>query len=70
MEITKQTAVDDVVKGYPALTRVFIQFGLPCLVCGEPFWGTIEELAQQNNVDPANLVKKLNKKRHETDEKI
>ena len=70
MEITKQTAVDDVLKGYPVLTRVFIEFGLPCLVCGEAFWGTIEELAQQNNVDPENLVKKLNEKRHEINEKI
>jgi hybrid cluster-associated redox disulfide protein len=70
MQITKDTSVDDVLKGYPTLTRVFIQFGLPCQVCGQAFWGTIEELAQQNNVNPENLVKKLNEKRHEIDEKI
>ena len=37
MEITKDTLVEDVLRGYPSLSKVFIELGLPCLVCGEAF---------------------------------
>ena len=70
MEITKDAKVEDLLNEDPSLSKIFIELGLPCLVCGQAFWGTIEELAQQNNVDPENLVKKLNEKRHKIDEKI
>jgi len=70
MQITKDSPVEEVLREYPSLSKTFIKIGLPCQVCGQAFWGTIEELAQQNNVDPENLVKKLNEKRHEIDEKI
>ncbi|HEC79386.1 MAG TPA: DUF1858 domain-containing protein [candidate division WOR-3 bacterium] len=70
MKITEQTSVEEIVAKYPGMTKVFIDFGLPCLVCGEPFWGTVEELARQNNVDLKSLIKALNKKKEEFDEKI
>ncbi len=70
MKITEETQVEDVLAGYPALTKVFIEFGLPCLVCGEPFWGTIGELARKHNVDVNELLKKINKIKKEIDEKI
>ncbi len=69
-KITEHTPVADVLKGYPTLTQVFIEHGLPCLVCGEPFWGTIEELSRQHDADCTALIKKLNQKRREIDEKI
>ncbi len=68
-EISRNTSVEDVIKGYPTLTKVFIDFGLPCLVCGEPFWGTIEELARQNDVDINVLLNKLNQQKRKFDEK-
>lgn len=69
-KITEHTPVADVIKVYPTLTQVFIEHGLPCLVCGEPFWGTIRELSQQHGTDVKTLVEKLNQKRREIDEKI
>lgn len=68
--ITKESNVEDLLTSYPSLTRVFIAHGLPCLVCGNPFWGTISELAQKHSVDLAKLLKELNEKRLEIDEKI
>ena len=70
MEITENTLIEDVLNGHPALTRVFIEFGLPCLVCGEPFWGTVEELAREHKVDVSALLKGLNSAKKEMDEKI
>jgi len=70
MDITKDTSVEEALKGHPALTKVFIDLGLPCFVCGEAFWGTVEELARQNNIDASELVNKLNKKIKEYNDKV
>ncbi|MBN2621663.1 DUF1858 domain-containing protein [candidate division WOR-3 bacterium] len=61
MDITKESLVEDVLKAHPGLARVFIQEGLPCLVCGESFWGTIEELARQHGKEASAIVDSLKK---------
>ncbi len=43
--ITQSTRVEDLVEEYPKAIGMFIEHGLPCVVCGQPFWGTIQELA-------------------------
>lgn len=68
-EITANTHIDELLAAYPFLSRTFIEFGMPCMVCGEPFWGTIEELSRQHNVDTAVLVKQLNQRKVEIDAK-
>ncbi len=68
--ITEESNVEDLLSSYPTLARVFIAHGLPCLVCGSPFWGTIAELAQKHTVDLVKLLKELNEKKMEIDEKI
>lgn len=68
-EITEKTIIDELLAEYPVLSKTFIQFGLPCLVCGEPFWGTIEELAEQHDADVKELVNKLNEKKRQIDVK-
>ncbi len=68
-EITEKTIIDELLAEYPVLSKTFIQFGLPCLVCGEPFWGTIEELAGQHDADVKELVNKLNEKKRKIDVK-
>jgi Ni,Fe-hydrogenase I small subunit len=39
--------IDDLIRCYPNAVGFLIKKGLPCVVCGEPFWGTLAELAQQ-----------------------
>ncbi|UCG92846.1 MAG: DUF1858 domain-containing protein [candidate division WOR-3 bacterium] len=68
--IAKDTAISDVLDKFPNLVTVFIDHGLPCLVCGQPFWGTIEELAQKHNIDVAILLEKLNEKKRDIGEKL
>ena len=67
--ITKEMHIDQLLAQHPSLSKIFIEFGLPCLVCGEPFWGTVEELASQHNVDITELLEKLNQKKREIDTK-
>ncbi|MGD8979469.1 MAG: DUF1858 domain-containing protein [candidate division WOR-3 bacterium] len=67
--ITAQTHIDQLLTRYPSLSRTFIEFGLPCLVCGEAYWGTIEELARQHDVNVSKLVNVLNDNKREIDAK-
>ncbi len=67
MQITEKTSVEDLLAVYPHLAKVFVEFGLPCYVCGEAFWGTIEELAQRYNVDTDRLIKVLKEKTQESE---
>lgn len=64
-----KTHIDEILAKYPSLSKVFIEFGMPCLVCGEPFWGTVEELASQHNANADRLVDKLNEQREEINAK-
>jgi hybrid cluster-associated redox disulfide protein len=70
MKITQDTSIEDILKQYPHLVRVFVAHGLPCLVCGNPYWGTVSELAEQHSIDIAVLVKELNEKKQRIDEKL
>ncbi len=58
--ITKDTRIEDLMENYPQAVQIFVRLGLPCLVCGEPFWGTIEELAQKHNADLHRILQCLN----------
>ncbi len=43
--ITRTISIEDLLGEYPSSVKFLIDKGLPCLVCGEPSWGTLEELA-------------------------
>lgn len=60
---TRHTQIEDLMRAYPGAVGVMVEQGLPCVVCGEPFWGTIEELAYQkgwNDIRIQQLVDQLN----------
>ncbi len=62
--ITKDMAIEELVKACPKAVGLLIEEGLPCVVCGEPFWGTVAELAGQKGwTEPQidRLVEKLRK---------
>ncbi|KAF5070171.1 hypothetical protein DSECCO2_225010 [anaerobic digester metagenome] len=49
MEINRQILVEDLVREYPFASRFLSDRGLQCIICGEPAWGTLEELALDKN---------------------
>ena len=64
MSIKKDIPIEDLIQDYPEAVRFLIDNNLPCVVCGEPFWGTLEELARQVNWDDDKidaLVEKFNR---------
>ncbi|MBE0431994.1 DUF1858 domain-containing protein [candidate division WOR-3 bacterium] len=68
-EITADTHIDELLVEYPSLSKTFIEFGMPCLVCGEPFWGTIAEMSKQHRTDIEKLVNQLNQRKAQIDAK-
>ncbi|MDD3732696.1 MAG: DUF1858 domain-containing protein [candidate division Zixibacteria bacterium] len=63
MGIKKDILIEDLIRTYPQAVRFLINNHLPCVVCGEPFWGTLEELARQEGWDSErieNLVTSFN----------
>jgi hypothetical protein len=64
LSIKKDIPIEDLIQDYPGAVRFLIDNNLPCVVCGEPFWGTLEELARQENWDDDKiyaLVDKFNR---------
>ena len=49
--IERDIPIEDLIKAYPDAVGFLIRHGLPCVVCGEPFWGTLAELAGQKGWD-------------------
>ena len=46
--IARTISIEDLVRRYPGVVRYLIGLNLPCLVCGEPAWGTLEEFARDH----------------------
>lgn len=53
--VTTDSKVDEMVERYPDTVRFLMQKGLPCVVCGEPFWGSLGELCRQKGWSEAEI---------------
>lgn len=42
--ITRETTIEDLVTILPESVNYFMDKGIRLLICGEPIWGTIEEI--------------------------
>lgn len=59
-KITKDVTIEEILELFPESVKIFMDFGVPCLVCGEPLWGTVEEVAEKYHVDLTELLERLN----------
>ncbi len=59
-EITEDMTVEEVLERYPETVKVFMDLEIPCLVCGEPLWGTLKETAERYGVELSTLLDRLN----------
>ena len=58
--ITKDMLIEEVVTKYPQTVQVFVKHSIPALVCGDPVWGTVEEVVLKNNGNLEEILKELN----------
>lgn len=60
-EFTETVTIEDLLDEAPEANSFLIERGLPCLVCGEPFWGTLGDLARRNGIEDIDgLVRDMN----------
>jgi methionine synthase II (cobalamin-independent) len=48
--IGKDIQIEDLVKLYPKAVPFLMSKGIVCIQCGEPIWGTLEELALRKGI--------------------
>jgi hypothetical protein len=48
--LTPDILVEDLVAAYPGLIGPLLRRGVICMVCGEPYWGTLAELAGRKGI--------------------
>jgi Ni,Fe-hydrogenase I small subunit len=61
-EIHRGIAVEELISEFPQSVAFMVQAGLPCFVCGEPTWGTFEEMAKREGkteTEIARLVEEM-----------
>ena len=61
-KITPTTTIEEIVEEYPELVRPLREYGIKCIACGEPVWGTLEENARLKGIENIEeIVLELNK---------
>lgn len=61
-KITPDTPIEEIVEDYPELVRPLREFGIKCIACGEPVWGTLKENAEVKGIQNVeDIVVELNK---------
>lgn len=54
-EINSEMMVADLIAAYPFAVSFLSERNLHCIICGEPVWGTIQELARDKHLDPQQI---------------
>ncbi len=60
--IDENIYIEDLVNEHPEVISPLAELGIVCIACGEPVWGTLEELVKSKVINDLNeILKKLNK---------
>jgi hybrid cluster-associated redox disulfide protein len=60
--INPDTTIEEIVQDYPQLIKILMEYGLKCVACGEPLWGTLQENAQEKGINNlTEIIDELNK---------
>lgn len=59
-EINPEITIEDLVNHYPGVSTLLINRGLPCIICGEPVWGTLRELAMDKHYSEYQITELVN----------
>ncbi len=50
MEITWDISIEDLVANCEEAIKICLKYGLSCIACGEPVWGTLGEIAEEQGI--------------------
>ncbi len=61
MKINKDTRIEDIVTKYPQLVKPLREYGIVCIACGEPIWGTLGEQIEEKKLSNGDeIIQKMN----------
>lgn len=58
--ISKETNIEDLVSKLPESVNYFMEKGIRLLICGEPIWGTIEEVVLNKGYSHNQMLEIIN----------
>jgi len=58
--IHSDITIEEFVEQYPEVVRILMEEGIPCIICSEPFWGTLRENAEKRGKNILEIIEKLN----------
>ena len=50
MTVSAETYIEDLVDHHPEAVRILAEHNIVCIRCGEPYWGTLGELATEKGI--------------------
>ncbi len=51
MQIHADMTVEELLEAHPSIARFLADRGIVCVRCGEPYWGTLRELAGHKGLE-------------------
>jgi len=54
-EINKDTLIEELVDEFPLAIPLLSKYGIRCLLCGEPTWGTVGSAAKEKYIEDSRL---------------
>jgi methionine synthase II (cobalamin-independent) len=51
VKVGPEVLIEDLVRECPEAVRVLRAFGIRCIQCGEPIWGTLAEAAREKGIE-------------------
>jgi methionine synthase II (cobalamin-independent) len=60
-DIHSETTLEEIVINYPELIKPLMEFGIKCVACGEPIWGSLAENAEKKGIENLDqIIERLN----------
>jgi len=60
--ICRTNLIEEIVEKHPELIRPLREYGIVCIRCGEPIWGTLAQAAAEKGIDNIDeIVEKMNR---------
>lgn len=53
--IERTISIEELLEEHPSATRLLLRHNVACLVCGEPAWGTLEEVLRGGGKSEAEI---------------
>ena len=60
LPLPKETWMEDALRDFPHVSSFLRERGVICVMCGEPVWGTLEEVIKEKNLDVEAIMTEMN----------